>query len=121
MRKARITAGAVLVIMLAGCTSLPDLSGAQDEDIDKQVMSDVEAAKEAAAQYIRFNPTQTLVGDKELLEYGFDAANTTQTLTVYLLTPPAFCVDATSRTGSAFKAGSKTQLTEGYCEPGVDY
>jgi len=121
MRKARITAGLALVALLAGCSSLPDFTGAQNEDIDKQVMSDVEAAKDAAAQYIRFNPTKTLVGDEQLLEYGFDAANTTQTLTVYLLTPPAFCVDATSRTGKAYKAGSKTKLTEGFCEPGKDY
>ena len=121
MRKARITAGLAVVVLLAGCSSLPDFTGGQNEDIDKQVMSDVEAAKEAAAQYIRFNPTKTAVSDEDLLEYGFDAANTTQTLTVYVLSPPNLCVDATSRTGNAYKAGSKTKLTEGYCVPGEDY
>ena len=121
MRKARLTAGAVLVVLLAGCTSLPDFSGAANADIDKQVMSDVQAAKDAAAKYILYNPTAQVVGEKELLEYGFEQANTTQTLTVDLGVLPVFCVDATSRTGNAFKAGSKTKLTEGYCEPGVDY
>ena len=122
MRKARFTAGAaVAAFLLAGCSSLPDFSGVQNEDIDKQVMSDVEAAKDAAAQYIRYNPTAAVVTDKELLEYGFEQANTTQTLTVYLGVLPVFCVDATSRTGNAFKAGTKVTITEGYCEPGVDY
>jgi len=109
------------VLLLAGCSSLPDLSGGANEDIDKQVQSDVVEAKEAAAQYIRLNPTTVLVAKDELLEQGFEAANTTQTLTVYLGSLPAFCVDATSRTGNAYKSGSKTELTDGYCEPGVDY
>lgn len=109
------------MLLLAGCSSLPDLTGGTNEGIDQQVMSDVVEAKEAAAQYIRFNPTTTLVSEAELLEQGFEPANTTQTLTVYLGSLPTFCVDATSRTGNAYKSGSKTELTDGYCEPGVDY
>jgi hypothetical protein len=121
MRIARLTAGAALIALLAGCSSLPDFSGAQDEEIDKQVMADVSAAKDAASDFLYKNRTAGGVTEEELAEYGFEPANTTQTLTVYPGAFPLFCVDATSRTGNAFKAGSRTELTEGFCEPGVDY
>jgi hypothetical protein len=122
MRKIQIVTAGALLVLLSGCSSLPNffVSG-QNEGIDEQVKSDVTEARTALVSLLTANPTATGFSEDELKSAGYDPANTTLDTTVYLISTTSFCVDATSRTGVGFKASRSGDATEGFCESGVDY
>ncbi len=106
----------VLIIGLLSAIAIPVFLGQQNQAKDAAAKSDVSAAKVALVSYATANQGTYTSVLANLTTWGYAASpSVTSTAITLGATTSRFCIQATSATGTTFKATYATGVTSGGC------